>query len=246
MKYVEAPDADDGLPGPSVFLAGGISDCPDWQKEFVDKIRDTELVVYNPRRANFPMGDKEEGLRQIKWETEYLHKASCIIFWFPKETVCPIVLFELGSWSMTDKPIFVGIHPDYSRRFDVETQLEIRRPDVTVVYSLDDLADRLREGDHMDQPVPSPISEPHPHIMEVRRSLEKWKGMPARARWVEGEPFMVIEVSTVALQKLIELLEEAEEGIIRHRSLVTSPNLHSTVESITGLDRVYFDEKEAS
>ncbi len=244
MKYVEAPSEVSG-PWTSVFLAGGISNCPDWQKEFVDKIRDTELVVYNPRRANFPMGDKEEGLRQIKWEAEYLHKASCIIFWFPKETICPIVLFELGSWSMTKKPIFVGIHPDYSRRFDVETQLEIRRPDVTVVYSLDDLADRLREWDHIAPPSPS-LPEPHPHLVEVRRSLEKWKGMPAHARWVRGEPFMVIEVSTVALQKLIELLEEAEEGIIRHRSLVTSPNLHSTVESITGLDRVYFDEKEAS
>ncbi len=90
------------------------------------------------------MGDKEEGLRQIKWEAEHLDKAACIIFWFPKETICPIVLFELGSWSMTDKPIFVGIHPDYSRRFDVETQLEIRRPDVSTVYDLDTLADQLR------------------------------------------------------------------------------------------------------
>ena len=140
MKYVEAPST----LGPSVFLAGGITGCPDWQKEFVDKLRDTNLIIYNPRRANFPMGDKEEGLRQIKWEAKHLDKATCIVFWFPKETICPIVLFELGSWSMTDKPIFVGIHPDYSRRFDVETQLEIRRPDVITVYSLDDLADQLR------------------------------------------------------------------------------------------------------
>lgn len=147
MKYVEAPIID-REPAPSVFLAGGISGCPDWQKEFVDKIRDTDLTVYNPRRANFPMGDKEEGRKQIKWEAEYLDEAWCIIFWFPMETICPIVLFELGSWSMTDKPICVGIHPDYSRRFDVETQLEIRRPDVSTVYDLDSLADQLRAWDH--------------------------------------------------------------------------------------------------
>ncbi len=233
MKYVEAPSDVLGL-GTSVFLAGGISNCPDWQKEFVDKIRDTELVVYNPRRANFPMGNKEEGLRQIKWEAEYLDKASCIIFWFPKETVCPIVLFELGSWSMTDKPIFVGIHPDYSRRFDVETQLEIRRPDVKVVYSLDDLADQLDERDHIASPSPS-LPEPHPHIMEVRRSLEKWKGMPARMLYVQDEPFKVINVSIVALQTLIDLLKDAEQGIIR----TTPRNLYSIVERIKGIRQMF-------
>ena len=243
MKYVEAPSEDLGL-GTSVFLAGGISNCPDWQKEFVDKIRDTELVVYNPRRANFPMGDKEEGLRQVKWEAEYLHKASCIIFWFPKETICPIVLFELGSWSMTDKPIFVGVHPDYSRRFDVETQLEIRRPDVTVVYSLDDLADRLREWDHMDQPVPSPIPEPHPHLVEVRRSLEKWQESPARLLYIRDEPYKVIEVSIVALQQLIDLLCEAEQGIVRAESAEGFPRhgLYSIVEKTSGIRRMYKKE----
>ncbi|KKL58275.1 hypothetical protein LCGC14_2227030 [marine sediment metagenome] len=236
MKYVEAPSEDLGL-GTSVFLAGGISNCPDWQKEFVDKIRDTELVVYNPRRANFPMGDKEEGLRQIKWEAEYLHKASCIIFWFPKETVCPIVLFELGSWSMTDKPIFVGVHPDYSRRFDVETQLEIRRPDVTVVYSLDDLADRLREWDHMAQTVSPPLTEhePHPHLAEIRRSLKKWQESPARLLYVRDESFKVIEVSIVALQQLIDLLKDAEQGIIR----TTPRNLYSIVERIKGIRQMF-------
>lgn len=240
MKYVEAPDVYLCVmdPYPSVFLAGGISNCPDWQKEFVDKIRDTDLVVYNPRRADFPMGNKEEGLRQVKWEAEYLDKVSCIIFWFPKETICPIVLFELGSWSMTKKPIFVGIHPDYSRRFDVETQLEIRRPDVTVVYSLDELADRLREWDHIDQPAPPPIPEPHPHIMEVRRSLEKWQKSPARMLYVQNQPFKVMEVSIAALQQLIDLLGEAEQGIIR----TTPRNLYSIVEKTTGIRQMYKKE----
>ena len=151
MRYVEAPDTGENLPpGFSVFLAGGISGCPDWQKELVDKLRDTDLIIYNPRQAHFPMGDKEAGLRQIKWEAHYLEKPSCIIFWFPMETICPIVLFELGSWSMTEKPIFVGCHPDYSRRFDVETQLVIRRPDVKVVYDLKCLADQLSA--HVEEP----------------------------------------------------------------------------------------------
>ena len=143
MKYVEAPEEFEGE-DLTVFLAGGISNCPDWQQDFVEMLKDTDLVLFNPRRANFPMGNRKEGIKQIEWEADYLEKADIIIFWFPKETICPIVLFELGSWSMTDKKIFVGCHDDYPRIFDVQVQMAIRRPDVDVVYNLDVLADQLR------------------------------------------------------------------------------------------------------
>jgi len=145
MNYIEAPEEFERGEDLTVFLAGGISNCPDWQQDFVDMLKDTDLILFNPRRANFPMGDKSEGRRQILWEAKYLDKADLIIFWFPMETICPIVLFELGSWSMTDKPILVGVHPKYSRRFDVETQLMFRRPDVLVVHSVDALAQQLIE-----------------------------------------------------------------------------------------------------
>jgi len=143
MKYVEAPEEFENR-DTTVFLAGGISGCPDWQKEFVEMLKYTNVVLFNPRRENFPMGDRSEGRRQILWEVEYLNKADIVIFWFPMETICPIVLFELGSYSMIDKPIFVGVHPEYSRRFDVDIQLMIRRPDVVIVDSLEALAEQLR------------------------------------------------------------------------------------------------------
>ena len=135
MKYVEAPEEYTG-PNRSMFLAGGISNCPNWQREIALKLNDTDLTVYNPRRDNFPMGDLVEGKKQIRWEWKYLQEADYISFWFPKETLCPITLFELGSWSMSDKKIFVGCHLDYARRFDVEEQLELRRPEVEIVYDL--------------------------------------------------------------------------------------------------------------
>ena len=142
MRYIEAPMKYWGKEI-SLFMAGGISNCPDWQYDLVDKLRETDLIVYNPRRSNFPMGNMTEGLRQIEWEHDFLKDADIISFWFPKETLCPIALFELGSWSMTDKPIFVGCHPDYKRRFDVETQLRLRHPYVKVVYDLDCLARQI-------------------------------------------------------------------------------------------------------
>ena len=35
-----------------------------------------------------------------------LRDVHAISFWFPKETICPIVLYELGAWSMTNKTYF--------------------------------------------------------------------------------------------------------------------------------------------
>lgn len=139
MKYIEAPRIYD-IRKCSVFLAGGITNCPDWQQEMVSLLRDTELVLYNPRRADFPIGDPSAANKQIAWEHKYLRYARAIQFWFPKETICPIVLYELGAWSMTEKPIFVGVHPEYQRRQDVEIQTKLVRPDVQICYSLSDLA----------------------------------------------------------------------------------------------------------
>jgi len=144
MRYIEALDnpKDDGTQ--MVFLAGGITGCPDWQQEIVELLKDTNLTLLNPRRAHFPIGNPNAAQEQIEWEHDHLKMGDAILFWFPCETICPIVLYELGAWSMTDKPIFVGVHPDYSRRQDVEIQTGLVRPEVNVVYSLEALAAEVR------------------------------------------------------------------------------------------------------
>jgi len=100
-------------------------------------------ILFNPRRADFPIHDPTAAQKQITWEYEHLRIASTILFWFPKETLCPIVLYELGAWSMADKSIFVGVHPEYQRHQDVEIQTGLIRPDVEIVYSLMDLAEQV-------------------------------------------------------------------------------------------------------
>ncbi len=130
----------------SVFLAGGITNCPDWQKDIVELLSDTNLVLYNPRRADFPIGDPNAAKEQITWEHKYLHKADMILFWFPKETLCPIVLYELGYWTNSSTPIFVGVHPEYQRRQDVEIQTGLSRSNVEGVYSLEDLAQQVKDN----------------------------------------------------------------------------------------------------
>ena len=144
MRYVEAPTEYTGA-ALSVFLAGGITGCGNWQRELADALRDTDLVVLNPRRERFPINDPGASEAQIRWEFEHLRRATARLFWFPSATLCPIALFELGAWSRGREPLFVGVDPLYARRADVETQLQLARPDVQVVYSTRDLVAQVRE-----------------------------------------------------------------------------------------------------
>ena len=142
MQYIEAPHTYDGNEA-SLFLAGGITDCPDWQKDMVAKLKDLPLVIFNPRRSHFPQYENA-AREQIEWEYAYLRKVTAISFWFPQETLCPIVLYELGAWSMTNKKIFLGVHPDYQRAQDIKIQTSLVRPDITIVQTLEELNQSIR------------------------------------------------------------------------------------------------------
>ena len=143
MQYVEAPDEYDG-PGPSLFLAGGITGTFNWQDDVVARLADLPLVILNPRRKNFPMNDPAAAEAQIGWEFRHIRRATAVLFWFPPETLCPIALFELGGRTMAPQPLFVGTHPDYRRRLDVEIQLKLGRPEVAVVSDIAALAEQVR------------------------------------------------------------------------------------------------------
>ncbi len=142
MNYVECPHTAET--SPSLFLAGGITGCPNWQAIVVEQLKETPLTLFNPRRQQFPIDDPTASTFQIRWEYDHLRKADAILFWFPCETLCPIVLYELGAWSMTSKPLFVGVHPQYQRRQDVQIQTALVCPDVEIVHSLEDLVSQVR------------------------------------------------------------------------------------------------------
>jgi hypothetical protein len=136
MKYVEAPNEVYGVEyafRKKLFLAGGITNCPDWQSDFVkffskEKNAD-KYVVYNPRRKNFPIEDPNASDEQIAWEYDKLKNSDVILFWFSKGSLNPIVLYELGRWGNSDilkrKQIFVGIDPGYERTQDVIIQTKL-------------------------------------------------------------------------------------------------------------------------
>ena len=144
MTYIEAPTEYDGT-GPSVFLAGGISNTHDWQTDLVALLAEAPIVILNPRRRNYPWHDPAAAEEQIRWEFRHLRRASAVAFWFPPETLCPIALFELGGRIAEPRQaLFVGTHPDYQRRHDIEIQLKLARPEVTVVSDIAALAWQVR------------------------------------------------------------------------------------------------------
>lgn len=146
MQYVEAfsrvlrsdMDGRDN-PSKSIFIAGGISNCPNWQSDVVTALRGLDITVVNPRRVTFDIFNSREAERQIEWEHKHLSLCDNILFWFPRETVCPITLLEYGKFlsPTSGKKLFVGCHPEYSRSLDLDVQTKLERPDLRVHRELE-------------------------------------------------------------------------------------------------------------
>ena len=133
----------------SLFVAGAITGAPDWQSDFAHNLRDTDLILLNPRREIYDSLDPDALREQIRWEHDGLRNSSAISFWFPAGALCMISLYELGSWAHwrdengQPKPLFVAAQPNYARYDDVIIQLELERPDMQVLASLEELATQV-------------------------------------------------------------------------------------------------------
>lgn len=140
MRLIVCPDEYDPRPDDyAIFMAGGITGCPNWQLEIMSAAYYTslnatlgssgkEVVLINPRRASFDCSKAESSEEQIKWEFRHLKMASAIYFWFPKEGACAITLFELGCALGAGRNVKVGVEPGYARELDVRTQFSLRCP----------------------------------------------------------------------------------------------------------------------
>lgn len=117
----------------TVFLAGGISGCRDWQQEVINNLfrmideDDSQVVVYNPRQKDFNIDDPDATEDQITWEFQYLNKVDIFSMYFVGgDQVQPICLYELGRY--TDRLIreqVISIEKDYIRERDVVVQVSL-------------------------------------------------------------------------------------------------------------------------
>ena len=128
-----------------MFLAGGITNCPDWQSYVVNELKDIEnLTVYTPRRKNFPINDPNAAEEQIAWEFQHLKEADILFFWFSRGSLNPIVLYELGMWCNTGKKLsLIGIDPEYERKQDVIIQTKLARPRAVFFDSLEKMIEEV-------------------------------------------------------------------------------------------------------
>ncbi len=124
MLLVTAPERPISFERPAIFLAGGITDAPEWQPIAAELLGGAFATCFNPRRIDgfAPPDDPEYVQRykeQVEWEHHYLLAVDIVLFWLPKEAPCITTRFELGWWfglnfglvNEFKRPFVVGVEP---------------------------------------------------------------------------------------------------------------------------------------
>lgn len=133
MRIIVAPECIDHIYDSSVFLAGGITNCPEWQDEIIELLKPFEFgVVFNPRRKKFPINNIFAAEEQIVWEYNALNKSDVFSMWFcNSDSDQPICMYELGKhlehrFNNNDlSNVIIGIEPGYKRENDVRIQTKL-------------------------------------------------------------------------------------------------------------------------
>lgn len=119
----------------SVFLAGGITNCKEWQKEVIENLEYEDVSLFNPRQEHFDVSDKTASYKQILWEFERLEEMNIFSMYFCNDNSDqPICMYELGrniiriqnrfpsDW---EKRIVISVEDGYRRKSDVFIQTEL-------------------------------------------------------------------------------------------------------------------------
>jgi len=133
-QIIEAPNTE-AIKYASVFLAGGITKCKDWQSKVIKQLEPYGITIFNPRRNNFDISNRTEELKQITWEFRRLEEMDIFSMYFcDSESVQPVCMYELGRYicRMQERfpdewkdRIVVGVEGGYSRADDVFVQTRL-------------------------------------------------------------------------------------------------------------------------
>ena len=126
----------------TVFLAGGITGCRDWQKETIEHLRkfvgrdDTQVVVYNPRQEDFVGNyNLNATIDQIIWEYQYLNQVDIFSMYFVGgNQIQPICMYELGRYIKPyEEEQVISVEKNYIRKIDVVNQVALTTRGLTAV-----------------------------------------------------------------------------------------------------------------
>ena len=120
----QALPADDGRI--RVFLAGSIDmgRSEDWQARVADELADADVVLLNPRRADWNPAwqastDEPEFVRQVRWELQALDAADIVLMYFAPGSQSPVTLLEMGLHARGGK-LLVSAPEGFWRRGNVQ------------------------------------------------------------------------------------------------------------------------------
>jgi hypothetical protein len=126
----------------SVFLAGGITNCKDWQADVIKCLEFEDITIFNPRQKKFDVTDKNASYKQITWEFERLERMDIFSMYFCEgDSDQPICMYELGrnvirmqnrfpvDW---ENRIIISVENGYKRKTDVLVQTELCAPKIFV------------------------------------------------------------------------------------------------------------------
>jgi len=120
-----------------VFLAGGITNCQEWQNKIINilKNEDDNLIIFNPRRKNFPINDPTASFEQIKWEFNYLEQCDIFSMYFDgtKQSDQPICFYELGRNIERMKQKF---YKDWFNRITISVDTNFKRYKDVIIQTM--------------------------------------------------------------------------------------------------------------
>lgn len=157
MKILTAPDKYVSEPNEvSIFLAGGIQNTEDWQKLVIEELKkefnDSPIVIFNPRRENFPIHDPSAAYEQITWEYNMLQICDVFSMYYAGNTKSdqPICMYEYGKHlERRDKNndldrFVVTSEPSYSRNQDVVIQTALVSKELVVGKSIQEHIEAIK------------------------------------------------------------------------------------------------------
>ena len=112
-----------------------------WQDVFTDMLRNTSVVVLNPRRDDWDSTWKQSTedakfVEQVNWEIDAMESSHAIAMYFDPSTKSPITLLELGLLAAIGSERLVVCCPDgFWRKGNVDIVCE--RYGVTMAIDLE-------------------------------------------------------------------------------------------------------------
>lgn len=126
-----------------VFLAGGITNCEEWQKVVINYFKENwkherGIIFLNPRRDSFDVTNPNATREQIEWEFKYLNTPHVLfsMYFSNSPSPQPICFYEMGRAlgkkseidnfdKLPKNAVFVATHKDFHRKADVLIQGEL-------------------------------------------------------------------------------------------------------------------------